>query len=161
MNASPTQDQSPIPNPYRGHAAPVVTGTQPKTSPLEDGTTGLDGDLIDSMLRTRQTEGRREGRNEALREAQQRFAEVYDQGYIAGFNEGTQARQGEVVRVLGPNLTSALESLKVIHAATGSTSVRDRAEHIAVQVGNIARSFGIDLPLDLMVGAPQVVKLAD
>jgi flagellar biosynthesis/type III secretory pathway protein FliH len=55
---------------------------------------GFDGDLLDSLLKSRMIEGIRMGHADGLQQAGTRYADIYDEGYRRGAGEGFEkARQ--------------------------------------------------------------------
>jgi hypothetical protein len=90
MNENPTQDRPEIPpgtpnNPYRTRTGDIVASYG---TPHEPRAKGLDGDALDSLLKSRMVEGMRLGHEDGYQAAAKAYPNIYDEGWRLGVDEG-------------------------------------------------------------------------
>lgn len=74
--------------------------TQPAPSPFHARATGIDGALLDSMLKARFTEGVEVGREEAAKAALKVIEDAKQQAFAEGMQEGTNRTRQAVTKEL-------------------------------------------------------------
>lgn len=127
-------------NPYAQDRMNAVASAGASSSPYRSDAKGLDGDLIDAMMKGRWEEGRKVGAAEGHARAAASFQGVFDDGFRAGhttgFQEADLAFSAEVLPVL--QHTGAV--LVEIAEKTGSEAIRDLANQQIARIKPILDS---------------------
>lgn len=120
-------------NPYRSD---VTFGAGP-AGPLEEPRAkGLDGDLLDSLLKSRMVEGMRMGHAEGYQDASRRYPDIFDEGYRAGVGQGIDigcAQMGELAEPMMKAFGRAQAQLIGIAAKARKDSFTQRSADSALE----------------------------
>lgn len=100
---------------------------------------GFDGDLLDSILKTRMLEGMRVGYDDGNAQAAKAYGTIYDEAWRLGVGEGFTSGYGAVMTVSVPALEASRKRLEAILKETGSTKIK---QECAAGIDEINATFG-------------------
>lgn len=115
-------------NPYApDRMGGVKTMAGEESSPYRRDAKGIDGDLLDAMMKGRWEEGRKRGQVEGHRAAAASFQGIYDDGFRAGHTTGFQEADLAFSAEVLPVLQEAASALAEIAEKTGSQAIKELA----------------------------------
>lgn len=124
MNATENATQRGV-NPYALGGMGGERSNAATPTPIDARANGLDGDVLDQLLKGRWQEGHRTGREDGMLQAQQAYAPIFDDGFLRGHEVGG-AETGYALRaVLLPIVQRAVATLEAVRGKTGSQEIRD------------------------------------
>lgn len=113
-------------NPYApGQIGSVATPAHAEQAVLDPRAPGLDGDILDQLLKGRWQEGHETGYNDGHAAARQRYAPIFDEGYGVGRATGEQSTRAQMAQLLVPAFQRQLETFAAIKETTGSAAIKD------------------------------------
>lgn len=122
-------------NPYAPGRMPAVAAASGDSSnPYRPDAKGLDGDLLDAMIKGRWEEGREVGYGEGHRAAAQSFQGIYDDGFRAGHTTGFREADLALSAELLPALETSAQTLITIAEKTGSQAIKDVANAMIARI---------------------------
>ena len=132
-------------NPYRpdGIGAGAAMTDNAPASPYDPRAKGLDGDMVDAMMKGRWQEGHDTGVVEGRSLAARRYPDVYDDGFATGLATGAQEAAARLASELLPLLQQAGSTLHTVAGKTGSEEIKNLAN---------AQLEGLRLALETHVG---------
>lgn len=117
----------PIVNPYREELSRSMVN-RGSGRPYHPEAEGLTGDVLDKILMARFTEGVDKGRVEAFEECKPKIAAAFDQGALAGQQDGFNHARSVFRRQVGVQISATLRALEEISKKTGSKPLEDLAD---------------------------------
>jgi len=93
--------------------------------PYDPRAKGVDGDMLDAMMKGRWQEGWQAGDADGRSAASQRYAPIYDDGFNAGFAAGAAEQSAQMASLLLPLLQQAGGTLAAIAGKTGSAAIKE------------------------------------
>lgn len=122
-----------------------AAGASPAPGPvLDPRAVGLDGDVLDQLLKGRWQEGWATGHRDGIERAQGNYPGIFDEGFDKGAETGYQEARAELFSGLIPLLQETGADLATIAGETGSKKIKDVA---------VARIDRLKDTLEQMVGA--------
>jgi hypothetical protein len=109
-------------NPYRHPRPGDIAGVS--GTPHDRRAKGLDGDMLDSLLRSRMVEGMQLGHEDGYQAAAKAYANIYDEGWRLGRGEGYTQGYSAVMPLAVTTLEKAKELFDEIAAKTGSDEIK-------------------------------------
>lgn len=134
MSTQPQQGEPPVlnasdrgVNPYVAKRGAMSKLTAPPAleAPYPAEAKGLDGDILDSILKARWREGKELGEKEGRALAAAQYQHVFDDGFMAGRQAGFAEADLTFSRQLVPRLQTAASTFAEIGQATGSQKIKE------------------------------------
>lgn len=104
------------------------------SDPYRPDAKGIDGDLLDAMIKGRWEEGREVGAREGHARAAASFQGIYDDGFRAGHTTGFQEADLAFSAEVLPVLEHSAQTLIKIAEKTGSQAIKDLANGMVARV---------------------------
>jgi hypothetical protein len=93
---------------------------------------GVDGDMLDAMMKGRWQEGHETGYEDGHQAARQRYPGIFDEGFRVGHKTGADEAAAEVFGATVPLLDQVAGALDRIIGLTGSEQIKEICEnHLA------------------------------
>lgn len=124
-------------NPYFGHELKSPKGPDP--SPYDERIKGLDGEMLDAMIRGRGQEVLAIGHADGFKEAATRYASIFEEGYGTGQRDGAIMMHAQLSQACAESFVKAQTILAEIGMKTGSPKLRALAEE-----GNAALATAVE-----------------
>lgn len=105
--------------------------------------TGLDGDILDQVMKGRWQEGFETGYEDGMLRAQQSYGPIFDDGFQRGANYGARAEGAQIHSVLLPMIERLGALLAEVRGMTGSGKIRAAIDaELPVVRGLLNREIG-------------------
>lgn len=112
-------------NPYRPNHIGATEGNGPVPDPYDARAKGVDGDMLDAMMKGRWQEGYAVGDADGRNAMRQRFPEIYDDGFNSGLATGVAEESARMASVFLPLLQEAGSTLAAVAGKTGSAEIKE------------------------------------
>lgn len=106
---------------------PSATKTSNLSEVYDGRAKGVDGDLLDAMLKGRWQEGYGTGYDDGHTAARQSYQQIFDDGFSTGLGAGANEAATELTSRLLPVLQNAGATLADIAGKTGSAAIKEVA----------------------------------
>lgn len=127
------------PNPYL--QAELKSPIGPESSPYDGRLKGLDGDLLDAMIRGRAQEALHIGHADGFKEASVQYARVYEEGYSTGHRDGAIKQHGELANKCAGHIVKVQAILSLLASTSRSDKRRARIEEGIAAIADVIAHF--------------------
>lgn len=112
-------------NPFRPDHLGARDNSAGASSPYDPRAKGVDGDMLDAMMKGRWQEGYAVGDADGRNAMRQRFPEIYDDGFSSGLATGVAEESARMASVFLPLLQQAGSTLAAVAGKTGSAEIKE------------------------------------
>lgn len=122
-------------NPYSSFESAQKSTSE--AGPYDPRAKGVDGDMLDAMMKGRWQEGWQSGEADGRTAASRRFPGIFDDGFSAGLATGVAEESARMASVFLPLLQEAGWALAAVAGKTGSAEIKELCNGRIAQIAAV------------------------